>query len=209
MHNNTMPTQHNTMMSTSGPKCEWPTSAPRMRSTPYDNGSNAEIICNAFGDVSSGNSAPDRKKIGSTRKFITIGNACMSGMTEPIVVPKAAKRIAINNRKNSATGTPARLIGRNPAIKQTTDTSSPWNIDVVAEPSVPPIMISSRGPGPTSASFRKPNCRSHNNAMPENTDENSTAMPMIPGEMNCRYEPPFAFWYTAPRPKPRASRYSS
>ncbi len=56
---------------------------------------------------------------------------------------------------------------------------------VVAAPEVRPIMMCSRGTGATSVSLRKPNCRSHRSAMPENMAENSTVIEMMPGAMNC------------------------
>ena len=51
-----------------------------------------------------GNNAPEKKNIGITRKFMIRGNACMSSMREPTVVPMAVKSMAIKNMKTAATG---------------------------------------------------------------------------------------------------------
>jgi hypothetical protein len=71
-------------------------------------------------------------------------------------------------------------------MRQRMMTSRPWIIDTVAPPSVRPIMICNLGTGATSVSFRKPNCRSHSNPIPEKIDENRTDNPITPGATNCR-----------------------
>jgi len=52
------------------PNCVSPLRAPRKPSTPYDSGSTRVTNFSAMGIFVNGNSAPDKKKIGSTRKFM-------------------------------------------------------------------------------------------------------------------------------------------
>ncbi len=113
-------------------------------------------------------------------------NPCMSWMIEPSAMPSAAKTMATRAMRPRASGTAATWSGRNPAPRHTANTSRPWMTATVAPPSVRPIMISRRGTGATSVSFRKPNCRSHSIAMPEKTDVNRMVMAITPGAMNCR-----------------------
>ena len=110
----------------------------------------------------------------------------MSFRLEPITVPSAANTIATSAMNTNASGSASRLCGRKPAIMQTTSTSVPWIIAIVAPPSVRPAMMCSRGTGATSVSFRKPNCRSHSRPIPEKIDVNRMPMPMTPGAMNWR-----------------------
>ena len=53
-------------------------------------------------------------------------------------------------------------------------------------PSVRPIIIWMRGPGATSVSFRKPNCRSNSSPTPEKIDTKRIVMPTTPGARNWR-----------------------
>ena len=69
---------------------------------------------------------------------------------------------------------------------QTTSTSVPWMIAIVAPPSVRPTMICRRGTGATSVSLRKPNCRSQSRPIPEKIDVNRMPIAMTPGATNCR-----------------------
>src|SRR6185312_3683574 len=95
----------------------------------------------------------------------------MSWRLEPIATPSAAKTMAISSMKRMASGTRVRLVGRNPAIRQTITISVPWNIDTVAPPRVRPIITKRRGTGATIVSFKKPNWRSHSRAAGEHRRE--------------------------------------
>jgi hypothetical protein len=63
-------------------------------------------------------------------------------------------------------------------------TINPCITDVVAPPSVRPIMMVTRGTGATSVSFRNPNCRSQMSSMPLKMPEKSTVMAITPGARN-------------------------
>src|SRR5213595_3355823 len=58
--------------------------------------------------------APERKKIGITRKFITIWKPCISLMVDPMAVASAANTTAINTITRNASGTARTLSGRKP-----------------------------------------------------------------------------------------------
>ena len=101
-------------------------------------------------------------------------------------MPSAANSTAIITMNPSAMGTAKKLAGRKPASRHTTVTSRPCITATVAPPSVRPIMISMRGTGATSVSFKNPNCRSHKIPSPEKIEVNSTDIPITPGATNCR-----------------------
>jgi len=57
---------------------------------------------------------------------------------------------------------------------------------MVLPPRALPMATDQRGTGATSTSLRKPNSLSHTMDMAENTDVNSTDMPIMPGYINSR-----------------------
>ncbi len=80
---------------------------------PYVSGSRRVITVIAAGKFASGKIAPERKNMGSTMKFITIGKPCMSLITDPNAVPSEAKVTAIITMKMSACGKRSSCAGGN------------------------------------------------------------------------------------------------
>ena len=88
--------------------------APRSPSTPYESGSSRVATVSASGRLDSGYSAPERKKIGMTRKFMTSWNPCMSFSIEPMIVPSAAKTMAIRAMNSESEHHPADAVRAEP-----------------------------------------------------------------------------------------------
>ena len=65
-------------------------------STPYDSGSMTATIASSLGIPVSGKSAPERKKVGITRKFMTSWKPWKSESAEAIAVPSAVNMTAIS-----------------------------------------------------------------------------------------------------------------
>ena len=105
----------------------------------------------------------------------------MSLSSEPIVVPRAVKKKAIININSSASGSILQSI-LNPKKIAMIKTRIPWNKEVVAPPSVLPIIIFKRETGETRVSFKKPNCLSQMTSIPVKTAENRIVIEIIPGE---------------------------
>jgi len=85
----------------------------------------AVIILIIFGRPDKGKSAPDKKNIGITRKFIIRWKPSISSKTEAIAVPKAVKNKDIRSIKRKASGKNISEWGRNPARSEIRKTIIP------------------------------------------------------------------------------------
>ena len=137
------------------------------------------------GRRSRGNTAPDRKNIGSTMKFMTTWNVSTWAMRAAMTVPnavrvKARSAISATSVKRSVAeyGTCTR--------PQKSSITAPWQVATVAPPRHLPRTRALRRTGATSISRRKPNSRSQTIDSAEKMAVNSTVMPRTPGKMNVR-----------------------
>src|SRR5574341_4775 len=152
----------------------------RSASTPYVRGLSVTRIVIQRGRPSSGNMAPERKNIGSVRKFMITVNPCIDRMREAAAMPMAVSENEIYSRSGSSAAAAAqeKWISRNGAksnIRQT------WSMATVLPPKVLPTATAAREIGATMTSFKNPISRSQIIEMAENTEVNSKVIAMMPG----------------------------
>src|SRR3989339_451730 len=140
------------------------------------------------GRLAIGATAPERKKSGNMTKLIINSNPWASRMLEAKESPKALKVTEIKNIKISISKNPKTALNnpncgakekpsKNDAAKKTI----PWIIPVVDPPKILPSAIETRETGAIMISFKKPNSLSHRTDMPENIEEKSMFIPIMPG----------------------------
>ncbi len=136
------------------------------------------------GSPVSGNMAPERKKAGWTMKFTTNWKPIIDSIRAATATPTEV-RAKDRQKISPISSSTASGVRRTPTSGASTSRTSPCTVAWVAPPSAFPIATAERSMGATSTSRRKPNSRSQTIDMALNTEVKRTAMPMIPGYMNC------------------------
>ena len=116
---------------------------------------------------------------------MTIWKPCIDFIRDASATPMADSAKASRNTNGTTSSTDA-IVSLTPTSGARTSRTRPWIMAWVAPPSALPIATAERSIGATRTSLRKPNSRSHTIDIAPNTAANRTAIPMIPGNMNCR-----------------------
>src|SRR3989338_9083532 len=127
-----------------------------------------------------GNIAPERKNIGSVRKFMMTVKPCIDRMRAAAAIPIAVSENEMYSSSGSSTSTAPhdRLMWRNGAKASI---RHPWSIATVLPPSVLPTATADREIGATITSFKNQTSRSQMIEIAENTEVNRSVIAMIQG----------------------------
>src|SRR6516164_814555 len=157
----------------------------RIASIAYDSGFTDAITFITPGILSRGNMDPDKKKSGTTKKFVTAIKLGMSLTTAPTAELKltiAKESMQANNKEINKAG---QLCGWKPKMRAIINKTMPWITPIVAPPSAPPSMTFVLETGATRVSFKNPNCLSKRILAPQKIEVNKMVWAMTPGTMNC------------------------